>query len=101
MNVGLEEFLSHIWGKEPGTVFLAAKRDDLFRVTKPQIWPENKDAMLAFIGKSNASMDTYYTPGIFKEGSTSKEKNNGWRAKCLWVDLDGYKDGQGSPAQAR
>lgn len=97
MEHGLEQFLSNVWGEEPGTVFLAQKKtEDLFRVPPPVIWPEQKETILQFISLSNANWDTYFGPGIFKEGSLTKEKENGWRAKALWLDLDGYKDDQAS-----
>lgn len=101
MSIGLDKFLFDVWGKEEGTVFLASKKDDLFKVSQPQSWPKAVDSLLGFFKKADVEWDTYFTPGIFKEGSKSKEKDNGWRAKCLWVDLDGYKDGSGTPQQAR
>src|SRR4030095_9305783 len=96
MNTGLDTFLSNVWGPEEGTVFLAVKNheDNRFKVTKPQLWPTGTKSILGFIEKANVNFDPYYTPGIFLAGSESKEKENGWRAKCLWVDVDGYKDGQ-------
>lgn len=101
MSNDLEQFFFDVWGKEEGTVFLATKKEDLFRVSKPQIWPSAKDSIMSFIPAADAIADPYFTPGIFKAGSTTKDKSNGWRAKCLWVDLDGYKDGSGSPQAAR
>ena len=97
MEHGLEQFLTNVWGEEPGTVFLAQKKtEDLFRVPPPVVWPENKETILQFISLSNTNWDTYFGPGIFKEGSLTKEKENGWRAKALWLDLDGYKGDQAS-----
>jgi KaiC/GvpD/RAD55 family RecA-like ATPase len=94
MEHGLEQFLDNIWGEEEGTVFFAQKKtEDLFRVPPPVLWPAQRATILSFISMSDANWDTYFTPGIFKEGSLTKEKENGWRAKTLWVDLDGYKDG--------
>lgn len=101
MAHGLEQFLSNVWGEEEGTVFFAQKKtEDLFRVPPPVLWPLQKATILSFISMSNANWDTYFTPGIFKAGVTTKEKENGWRAKTLWVDLDGYKDDQAAPEAA-
>jgi KaiC/GvpD/RAD55 family RecA-like ATPase len=87
---GQLEFLSDCWGEEDGTVFFAQKKtEDLFRVPPPLIWPKQKDLIQQFISMSNVNWDTYFTPGIFLEGSLTKEKENGWRAKTLWIDLDG------------
>jgi hypothetical protein len=98
---GLEQFFFDVWGKEECTVFLATKKDELFKVTKPQRWPLAKESLLSFVKAADASWDTYFTPGTFKEDATTKEKSNGLSAKALWIDLDGYKDGQGSPRAAR
>lgn len=90
MAHGLEQFLSNIWGEEEGTVFFAQKKtEDLFKVSKPTIWPAQKETVLQFISLSNTNWDTYFTPGIFELGSLTKEKENGWRTKSLWIDLDG------------
>lgn len=87
---GLEQFLSNVWGDEEGTVFFAQKKTaDLFSVSRPAVWPTEKATLIPFISMSNANWDTYFTPGIFLPGSTTKEKENGWRTKSLWVDLDG------------
>jgi hypothetical protein len=97
MIEGLEKFLTDIWGSEQGTVFLATKQNaELFKVGKPLLWPDIKESILSFIPAANANWDTYFTPGIFTLDATSKHKDNGWRAKALWVDIDGYKDGQSS-----
>lgn len=101
MSIGLDKFFFDIWGEEEGTVFLAQKKDDLFKVSKAQKWPRIAPAIESALRAKDVEWDTYYTPGIFKEGSETKAKENGWRAKCLWVDLDGYKDGAGSPQAAR
>jgi KaiC/GvpD/RAD55 family RecA-like ATPase len=101
MSIGLDKFFFDIWGEEEGTVFLATKKDDLFKVTRPQVWPAIASSIEPALRKYDIEWDTYYTPGIFKEGSQTKAKENGWRAKCLWVDLDGYKDGSGTPQAAR
>jgi hypothetical protein len=101
MSNGLEQFFFDIWGKEECNVFLASKKDELFKVSKPQRWPLAKDSILSFVKAADATYDTYYTPGTFKDGATTKEKSNGISAKALWVDLDGYKDGQGTPTAAR
>lgn len=101
MEHGLAQFLSNVWGEEEGTVFFAQKKtDDVFRVPPPVVWPTHSDVILQFISQSNANWDTYFTPGIFKPGSTTKEKENGFRAKVLWCDLDGYKDDQAAPVAA-
>lgn len=90
MEHGLEQFLQNVWGEEDGTVFFAQKKtEDLFRVPPPVLWPAQKATILSFISMSDVNWDTYYTPGIFKEGSLTKEKENGWRAKSCWIDLDG------------
>ena len=103
MNTGLDTFLSNIWGPEKGTIFLAVKNhaENYFKVTKPQTWPDNSASITGFITQANVNLDPYYTPGIFIDGAKSKEKENGWRAKCLWVDVDGGKDGQSGPERAR
>lgn len=97
---GIAQFLNNVWGEETGTVFLATKQGELFKVAKAQNWPEHKENIVQFIMAANTSRDVYFTPGIFKEGSISKEKENGYRAKALWVDVDGYKDGQSGPETA-
>jgi hypothetical protein len=92
MIEGLEQFLDSVWGPEQGTVFLATKQNaDLFKVGKPLLWPDIKESILSFIPAANVNWDTYFTPGIFTLDATSKHKDNGWRAKALWVDIDGYK----------
>lgn len=101
MSIGLDKFFADIWGEEEGTVFLAMKKGDQFKVTKPQLWPAITDSVESAVRRMDVEWDTYFTPGIFKKGSESKEKENGWRAKALWIDLDGYKDGAGSPQAAR
>lgn len=98
---GLGKFLDDVWGPEEGTTFLATKPGaDLFKVSKPINWPASRDSVLSFIPAANVNWDTYFGPGIFELGATSKHKDNGWRAKCLWIDLDGYKDGQSAPQAA-
>lgn len=97
----LKNFLTDIWGEEEGTVFFAQKKTEtLFRVPPPVVWPAQADTILSFIDMSNANWDTYFTPGIFNADAISKEKENGRRAKTLWVDLDGYKDDQAAPEAA-
>jgi len=86
----LEQFLYDVWGTEEGTIFFAQKKtEDLFKVGRATVWPTEKDAIIPFVSMSNVNWDTYYTPGIFLAGSKTKEKENGWRAKTLWIDLDG------------
>jgi hypothetical protein len=101
MIEGLEQFLDDVWGPEQGTVFLATKQTaDLFKVGKPLLWPDTRQSILSFIPAANANWDTYFGPGIFELGAKSKHKENGWRSKCVWIDIDGYKDGQSSAEAA-
>lgn len=101
-NEGLRRFLTRIWGTEQGTVFLASKQTQggLWRVGSPQVWPDNADNIVKAIVLTNAQKDPYYGPGIYPEGTLTKEKENAWRAKCFWVDIDGYKDKQSAPETA-
>lgn len=97
-DITLDKFLSDVWGEEEGTVYLATKQsEEVFKVTTPLNWPLAKDLILGAITQMNANWDTYYSPGIFKLGTTTKHKKNGWRAKALWLDIDGYKDGVSGP----
>lgn len=97
-NITREQFLFDVWGEEPGTVYFASKTEEKkFLVSKPLVWPEHKELLNGAITQSNVNWDTYYTPGIFKAGTTTKEKKNGWRAKSLWLDIDGYKEGMSGP----
>lgn len=101
MSEGLGQFLEHVWGEEQGTVFLATKQSpELFKVSKALLWPERKQEIVSFIPAADVNWDAYFTPGIFTIGAESKHKDNGWRTKALWVDLDGYKEGQGTPSAA-
>ena len=97
----LKVFLSDIWGDEENTIFLATKpTPDTFKVSRAITVPESLDTVVAFILQASTSQDTYYTPGTFVANSTSKEKGNGFRAKTLWVDIDGYHEGQGTVDEA-
>lgn len=92
-DVTTEQFLSDVWGPEDNTVYIATKQSEgNFKVSSPVIWPAHKELILGATIQSNANWDTYYTPGTFQPGTTAKEKEFGLRAKCLWVDIDGYKD---------
>lgn len=97
----LKVFLTDIWGEESNTIFLAVKpTPDTFKVSKAIVVPENLDTVVAFIIRESVNQDTYFTPGTFVEGSKGKEKGNGLRAKAVWVDIDGYHDGQGTVTEA-
>jgi hypothetical protein len=101
-NEELTTFLTHIWGTEQGTVFLASKQveAELWRVGSPQIWPDAKEFIIRGIVATNALKDVYFTPGIAALDATTKERASMWRIKSLWLDLDGYKGSQTAPETA-
>lgn len=98
----LKEFLLDIWGEEENYVYMAIKpTPDTFRVSKsPVSVPANIDRVVEFILAKSTESDTYFTPGTFKPDTTEKKKVNGLRAKALWVDIDGYHEGQGTVEEA-
>lgn len=93
----LRIFFTDIWGEEENTVFLATKpTPDTFKVTPPITVPRDIDKVIAFTVGKSVGEDVYFTPGTFVENATKKEKGLGKRAKAVWVDIDGYHEGQGS-----
>ena len=86
----LNKFLSHIWGSG-GTVFLAYKDNPTaFDVPPAKQWPQDRENIIAFFLAATArGKDTYFSPAIYKAGSTSKHKTNVEKSRVLWVDFDG------------
>lgn len=106
------QFLAHCWGPEESYVYLATKPEpDLWKITKPQKWPENRDQIVQFIIAYNAQgKDVYFSPATYVDGAldeegkplgpTAKDKENVKSSRVLAVDLDGYKDSQSAPEAA-
>lgn len=93
----LRTFFTDIWGEEDNTIFLATKPTaDTFKVTKALVVPRDLDTVIAFTVSMSVGQDVYFTPGTFVENAKGKEKDLGKRAKAVWVDIDGYHEGQGS-----
>lgn len=90
MKDELGKFLSNIWGAG-GKVFLAYKSSPSdFDVPAPKNWPEDKDNVVEFfIAAAAKGKDVYFSPAIYKQSATNKEKANVLRSRTLWVDLDG------------
>ena len=92
----LKIFFTDIWGEEDNIVFMAIKpTPDTFKITPAIVVPRDIDKVIAFTVGKSVHHDVYFTPGTFKEDATTKEKGNGLRAKAVWVDIDGYHEGQG------
>lgn len=87
----LIEFLTHIWGNEPVSVFLAVKIDkDNFKVPSVVQWPDKKDAIAdKLLSWSAQKLEAYFSPATYKPNSPNKEKVNVLGSRVLWVDLDG------------
>lgn len=99
---GILTFLQHCWGREDSYVYLATKPEpDLWKITKPQKWPENSEQIVQFIIAYNAQgKDIYFSPATYVDNPTAKDKENVKSSRVLAVDLDGYKDGQAAPEAA-
>lgn len=102
-------FLSHIWGSKESAKFLASKlkpqtgQEDevLFKIGRSIAWPANKEIIEQAIMAGNASgVDMYFAPAGFMEGATTKDKSTAAFSRVLWIDIDGYKEGQDAPSAA-
>jgi hypothetical protein len=95
-------FLSNCWGPEESYVYLATKPEpDLWKITKPQKWPENSEQIVQFIIAYNAQgKDIYFSPATYVDNPTAKDKENVKSSRVLAVDIDGYKDAQTAPDAA-
>jgi hypothetical protein len=102
-------FLDHVWGPRKSAKFLATKQkpitgaedEKLWKVGKAIEWPTHKEIIEQAIIAGNASgVDMYYTPAGFKLGATSKHKANVEVSRCLWIDIDGYKESQTTAEEA-
>jgi hypothetical protein len=99
---GILTFLQHCWGTEDTAIYLATKPElDLWKITKPQKWPENSEQIVQFIIAFNAQgKDVYFSPAQYVDNPTAKDKANAKGSRVLVVDLDGYKDTQSAPEAA-
>lgn len=94
-------FLTKTWGTEDRNVYLAVKAGpDVFKNTPPEHWPQRSDTLVQFILAGNSKMDVYFSPACYKDDPTGRTKDQVLGAYVLWVDIDGYKDGQGSTEAA-
>lgn len=86
----LSKFLQNIWGTG-GKVFLAWKSDSQsFDVPAPKNWPADKDKIVDFFLTAAAKgKDVYFSPAIYKDTATNKEKSQVLKSKVAWVDFDG------------
>ena len=98
-------FLGHIWGPRESAKFLATKQkpvtgqedERLFKIGPAIQWPSQKNIIEQAILAGNASgVDMYYAVSSFKLGAQTKDKSTAEVACVLWIDIDGYKDGQSS-----
>jgi hypothetical protein len=97
----LLKFLDRVWGQEGRNVYLATKAGpDLFKTAPVQKWPERKDTIVQFILAGNAKLDIYFSPAFYTDNPTGKTKDQAIGSRVLWIDIDGYKDGQGKPSLA-
>ena len=96
-------FLDHIWGPRESAKFLATKQkpvtgqedERLFKIGKAIEWPAHKTIIEQAIIAGNASgVDMYFAPSGFKLGSLTKDKSTADVCRCLWIDIDGYKENQ-------
>lgn len=99
---GILTFLQHCWGAEDTFIYLATKPEpDLWKITKPQKWPENSEQIVQFIIAFNAQgKDVYFSPAQYEDDPSAKDKANAKGSRVLVVDLDGYKDSQSAPDAA-
>lgn len=99
---GILTFLQHVWGKDESYVYLATKPEpDLWKITKPQKWPEQADQIVQFIIAFNATgKDVYFSPATYVDNPTAKDKENAKSSRALVIEFDGYKDSQSSPETA-
>lgn len=99
---GILTFLKHCWGTEDTYVYLATKPEpDLWKITKPQRWPENSEQIVQFIIAFNAQgKDVYFSPATYVDNPTAKDKENVRSSRVVALDVDGYKDSQSSPEAA-
>lgn len=90
----LIEFLTQIWGSDNETVFLAYKSSPVaFTIPNSQVWPDSKEQIAKWaISSSNRGREVYFSPALYKEGSTNKEKANVRGSRVVWVDIDGQAD---------
>lgn len=99
---GILTFLQHVWGKDESYVYLATKPEpDLWKILKPQKWPEQADLIVQFIIAYNAQgKDVYFSPATYVDNPTAKDKENAKSSRALVIEFDGYKDSQSSPETA-
>lgn len=93
MKEELGNFLQNVWGAG-GKVFLAFKETPQdFDVPPAKNWPEDKEKIVSFFTAASAQgKDVYFSPAIYKDNATNKEKKNVLKSRTVWVDLDGNAD---------
>lgn len=82
-------FLDNIWGDVEGIVFVARREGDKWIPSSVE-WPLNKLMVNAIIKKSKG--DVYFTPAIFKPGSTQPTQDNFLHSNVCWADIDSADD---------
>jgi hypothetical protein len=99
---GILSFLQNVWGRDESYVYLATKPEpDLWKITKPQKWPESAHQIVEFIIAFNAqNKDVYFSPATYIDNPTAKDKENAKSSRCLVIEFDGQKDNQSTPAEA-
>lgn len=80
-------FLETVWGKQEGQVDIARMHNGMLKNHKFFTWPEQADAIYAYIEKY-AHEDVYYTPVLFK--ANKRQRVLASKAQVVYGDADTF-----------
>lgn len=91
-----DKFLEFIYGVEEGYCYIATKeplQEEAPANKTPKwtqtffLWPDEREAIKAFIQEKSATLEVFFSPALFKEKNPTKEHVKG--SRVLWCEFDG------------